>query len=451
MLALASPVVLAEIGWVAMGTVDTLMVGRLGPEAIGAVGLGSTLFLVPAIFAIGLLLGLDTLVSQAFGAGCRDECRRWLVQGVHLAVLLTAPLTALGLFVLLPGLRHAGLAPEVEALGLPYLKTVTWSLLPLLLYTAARRFLQATDRAVSVMVALLSANAVNVLANWILVFGHLGAPALGVSGAAWATVISRSWMALFLFAVIAWPWRGERLEARPRLVPEPARLLRLARLGLPAALQLTLEIGVFAAATALAARLDAVSLAAHQIALTAASITFMVPLGVSSAGAVRVGQAVGRRDALGAAAAGWTALLAGTAFMALAALVFALLGALLVAAFTADAVVIALGARLLLVAAAFQLFDGLQVVATGILRGLGDTRTPMLCNLVGHWCLGLPLAWVLCFPGGWGVLGLWVGLSAGLIAVGAVLLWVWARRVRGLRSSGPALASSLVADPRTQA
>jgi len=244
-----------------------------------------------------------------------------------------------------------------------------------------------------------------------------------------------------LFAAIAWPWRGERpAHERPALAPEARRLAELTRLGLPAALQVTLEVGVFAAATALAGRLDANSLAAHQIALTAASVTFMVPLGVSSAGAVRVGQAIGRRDPEAAAWAGWTALLVGTSFMAFAALSFVLLGAPIVKSFTTDATVIAMGARLLLVAAAFQLFDGLQVVSTGILRGLGDTRTPMLCNLVGHWCLGLPLAWALCFPAGWGVFGLWVGLSAGLIGVGAVLVWVWSRRVRGLQSAGPALA-----------
>jgi MATE family multidrug resistance protein len=447
MLALAGPVVLAELGWMAMGTVDTLMVGRLGPAAIGSVGLGSTLFLVPAVFAIGLLLGLDTLVSQAFGAGRPRECRRWLVHGAYLAVLITVPLTAIGVGVLVPGLRHVGLDPEVEALSRPYLRTVTWSLLPLLLYATFRRYLQATDRAVPVTVALVSANAVNVVANWALIFGHLGAPALGVQGAAWATVVSRAWMALLLLAVIARTWRTAPATERPRFGLEAARLVRLARLGVPAALQLTLEIGVFAVATALAGRLDADSLAAHQIALTAASVAFMVPLGVSSAGAVRVGQSVGRGDPAGAAGAGWTALLVGTSFMALAAVVFVLLGEPLVTAFTADRTVIELGTGLLLVAAAFQLFDGVQVVSTGILRGLGDTRTPMVCNLAGHWAIGLPLGWGLCFPGGLGVLGLWVGLAAGLTTVGVVLLWVWARRVRGLLAHEPDVAPDPAGDP----
>ena len=211
----------------------------------------------------------------------------------------------------------------------------------------------------------------------------------------------------------------------------------LLRLGLPAALQITLEMGVFATATALAGLLDAASLAGHQIALTAASVTFMVPLGVSSAGAVRVGHAVGRADRPGAAAAGWTALLIGVTFMSVAGLAFLVLPEAIVRAFSSDATVIRTGATLLVVAAFFQLFDGVQVVATGILRGLGDTRSPMLWNLVGHWMLGLPVGYGLCFVAGRGITGLWIGLCVGLISVGAVLLLIWARRVRGYSMGAP--------------
>jgi MATE family multidrug resistance protein len=194
----------------------------------------------------------------------------------------------------------------------------------------------------------------------------------------------------------------------------------------------TLELGVFAAASALAGRLDPVSLASHQITLNLASLTFMVPLGIASAGAVRVGHAVGRRDAQAASRSGWTALLLGSLFMASAALAFVGVPRLLVRVFTSNAAIITLSTRLLLVAAMFQLFDGLQGVSTGILRGLGDTRTPMLANLGGHWLLGLPLGYALCFWYGWGVIGLWVGLSSGLIAVGIVLVTAWRRRVGAL-------------------
>lgn len=433
MLALAGPVVLAELGWMAMGTVDTLMVGRLGPEAIGAVGIGSTYFLIPAVFAIGLLLGLDTLIAQAFGAGRLGECHRDLVQGVHLSLCLTLPLTWIGLALLLPALSYTGLNPRVLPLAGPYLATVTWSLLPLLLYTTFRRYLQALGRVVPIMVVLLSANLVNAAVNWVLIFGNLGAPALGVRGAAWATVLSRSYMAAALLLVIL---RDDRRRGghvlRTPWGPDASRLRRLLDLGLPAALQITLEVGVFAVATGLAGLLDPESLAAHQIALTVASVTFMVPLGVSSAGAVRVGQAVGRRDAPGAARSGWAALVIGAGFMSVAALTFVLAPGPIIRAFSPDPAVVEKGVRLLLVAAVFQLFDGLQVVSTGIMRGLGDTRTPMLCNLAGHWALGLPVGIELCFGAGWGVVGLWAGLSTGLIAVGAVLVALWARHVRRL-------------------
>jgi len=430
MLALAGPVVLAEVGWMFMGTVDTMMVGRVSPEAIGAVSMGTALFLAVAIFGMGLLLGLDTLVSQAFGAGRIEDCHRSLIHGVYLSLLLTPALTLI-LFMVMPLLDWWGMDPKVRELTVPYLKIITGSILPLLLYASFRRYLQAMGLVKPVMVVLLSANVVNAITNWVLIFGNWGAPALGVEGAGWATFTSRTYMSVALLAYIIYNDRKRRtgLLASPMAL-EPARLRQLLALGLPAAGQITLELGIFAAATVLAGKLDSTSLAAHQIALTAASLTFMVPLGVSSAGAVRVGQALGRGDPEGAGIAGWTALLVGGGFMTCGALAFWLFPETIVKAFTADESVVAAGISLLFVAAFFQLFDGVQVVATGILRGSGDTRTPMLCNLVGHWVLGMPVGYGLCFWLGRGVVGLWVGLSLGLIAIGIVLLFVWNRRVR---------------------
>jgi MATE family multidrug resistance protein len=432
MLQLAVPVVMAELGWMTMGIADTLMVGRLSPEAIGAVGIGTSVFMGVVILAMGVLLGLDTLVSQAYGGGRLDECHRWLVHGVALAIAVTLPLTWV-LWEVIDSLDAWGIDPTVLALTRPYLDVVTWSVLPLLLYAAFRRYLQGMGVARPVMIALIVANLTNVFFNWVLIFGKLGAPALGVSGAAWATVGSRVVMAGFLLAVILYREHG----TRPGLFETPLRIdaawmKRLLVLGFPAAMQITLEVGVFAAATALAGRLAPAALAAHQIALNIAAFSFMVPLGVSSAGAVRVGHAVGRVDAHGAARAGWTALLFGVGFMAIAALSFVTIPRLLIGAFTSDAGVLAVGVSLLGVAAVFQLFDGLQAVATGVLRGLGDTRTAMLWNLAGHWFIGLPLGYTLCFVSGLGVIGLWWGLSTGLIICGVSLLYVWSRRIHAL-------------------
>ncbi len=432
MFRLAVPVVTAELGWMTMGIVDTLMVGRLSPEAIGAVGIGTSVFMAVVILAMGVLLGLDTLVSQAYGAGRIHECHRWLLHGSTLAILLSFPLT-LVLWKVTDSLDSWGLDPGVRVLAHPYLDALSWSVLPLLLYAAFRRYLQGMGVVRPVMAALIVANFVNLFLNWVLIYGKLGAPAMGVRGSAWATVVARVAMAGFLFVVILYRERGSRpglFDTTLRI--EPAWLKRLLRLGLPAGMQITLEVGVFAAATALAGRLAPASLAAHQIALNIIAFAFMVPFGVSSAGAVRVGHAVGRLDAPAAARAGWTALLFGVGFMAIAALSFITLPRLLIGAFTKDAGVLAVGVSLLRVAAVFQLFDGLQVVATGVLRGLGDTRTAMLWNLAGHWFIGLPLGYTLCFVTGLGVVGLWWGLSTGLIICGVSLLCVWYRHIHAL-------------------
>jgi len=432
MLALAWPVVVAELGWMFMGIVDTVMVGRLSPEAIGAVGLGSTAYIALAVFGMGILLGLDTYVSQAFGARSLVECHRWLLHGLYLAVLASGPI-ALVTVLVAGSMRHWGLHPSVAVLAEPYLRALAWGTLPLFVYAATRRYLQAMNIVRPVMVVLLTANLVNAGMNWVLIYGHLGAPALGVAGSAWATVIARTYMAAALVGFIAWhEWRERLGLASTPLAVDWHRLVRLFRLGAPAAMQVTAEVGVFATATVLAGGLDPIQLASHQIALNVASVTFMVPLGVSSAGAVRVGQAVGRRDPRGVRDAGWAALVIGVGFMACAAVALVAIPRPIIRLFTDDAAVMATGVSLLVIAAGFQLFDGMQGVATGILRGLGDTRTAMVSNLAGHWLLGLPVGYALCFVAGWGVTGLWLGLSAGLISVSLVLVAVWHARTRQL-------------------
>jgi multidrug resistance protein, MATE family len=435
MFALAWPVVAAELGWMGMSIVDTMMVGRISAEAIGAVSIGSVLFFSVAIFGMGLLLGLDALVSQAFGAGNLQECHQWLVDGVYLSLFLSLPLMAL-IWLGIPLMSSWGIHPEVLSQTVPFLKALTWGLLPLLLYASFRRYLQAMGLVKPVMFVLVTANLINAAGNWILIYGHLGAPAMGAEGSGWSTCLARLYMSVSLMVYILYNDRRYQTGLlKTPLMPSPKRIRHLVRLGFPAAMQITLEVGVFAAATTLAGKLEPTSLAAHQIVLNIASLTFMVPLGVASAGAVRVGQAIGRRDPEGAAHSGWTALYLGAGFMLFAGMSFLLLPDPILRIFTFDTQVISTGVSLLLVAAVFQLFDGLQVVATGVLRGTGDTRTPMICNLIGHWLLGLPVGYALCFIWGEGVVGLWIGLSIGLIWVGTVLLWVWSRKVTSLKNS----------------
>jgi MATE family multidrug resistance protein len=412
-----------------MGVVDTLMVSPLGPQSLGAVGIGSMLFMAVGIFGIGLLLGLDTVVSQAHGAGDTAETDRWLIAGVWLAVLAAMPLSAV-LLLLQVSVGRMGLHADVAPLVGDYLPIVNMSMLPLLVYVAARRYMQSLSRVGPIAFALVSANLINVGTNWVLIHGRLGLPALGVQGAAYATLLSRTYMCLVLLLAVRAVWR-----ARGASVPthawglERRRLRRLLVLGVPAAAHLTFEVGIFATATALAGRLEPQALAAHHIALTIASVIFMVPLGISSAGAVLVGQGIGARDGPGAARAGWAAVSLVVGCMVCSALAFWWRPALWVGLFTTDAGVIAVGSRLVLVAAAFQLFDGIQVTATGVLRGLGETRVPMFISLVGYWGVGLPLGYWLAFVAGYGVVGLWLGLCAGLVLVGCALLWLWSLRI----------------------
>jgi MATE family multidrug resistance protein len=430
MLHLAGPVIVAELGWISMGIVDTIMVGPLGPAAIGAVGTGSILFLAVMVFGMGTLLALDTFVSQNFGAGRIDECHRWLFAGLQLAAVMSVALVAVTIagVMLLP---HAGLHPDVLALIRPYLGALAWSAPPLLAYTVFRRYLQAMNAVRPIMVTLVSANLINAVANWALVYGHWGLPALGVAGSAYATLAARIYLAAGLFSVI---WYRERerpsgLHDVPWTI-DVSRIARLVRLGLPAALQIGLEVGVFATASALAATISPIAVAANQVVLNIVSFVFMVPFGLSSAAAVRVGQAVGRHDSHGVRLAGWAALSLAVAFALCMSLVFSTMPGPLLRMFTSDVTVLRTGATLLLVCAAFQPFDAVQVVSTGALRGAGDTRTPMVLNLVGHWCIGLPLAWVLCFNRGWGVVGLWTGLTVSLMLIGATLVGVWHWRSR---------------------
>ncbi len=434
MLGLAWPLALAELGWMAQGLIDLVMAGPLGATAIGAGSLGNMLFYPIAICGTGLLLGMDTLVAQSFGAADPRDCRRTLVSGLWISLGLTPPLMA-AMYALIPLMRALGTNPHVLVLFEPYLKALTASILPLLVYSAFRRYLQAVDVVRPVTFSLLSANLVNVAGNYALMYGHWGAPRMGLEGSGWSTTIARIYMAaVLLLAIVLHERASGNLLAGVSWRPDFARMRRLIALGIPAAAQIGVEGGVFGIVTVFAAKLDEVSLAAHSIAVNVVSTTFMVPLGISSAAAVRVGQALGRKDSEGAAISGWTALSLGAVFMGTAALALWIVPRWIVRVFSAEATVIASGAVLLEIAAFFQLFDGFQVVSTGALRGLGDTHTPMLAHFAGYWLIGLPTSYVLCFRYGWGAPGIWVGLSIALILIGAALVLVWRARVRSLQN-----------------
>ena len=435
-LRLAIPLVLAELGWMSMAIVDTMMVGRLpnSAVAISAVSLGGILVHTLAFFGGGLLIGLDTLVSQAFGAGRREDCHRSLVHGIYLSFALT-PLLMTPVWFLPSLLRRANIPQEIILLTVPYAKALAWGTLPLLLYFAVRRSMQGMNMVGPIAFALISANIINAVGNWLLIYGRLGAPAMGAVGSGWSTAWARIYLAAVLVGYLLWYDRKHRTDLlRTPIQPELHRIRRLIALGFPVAMQITLEIGVFALVTALIGRLGTTALASHQIAMNTVSLTYMVPLGISSAAAVRVGQAIGRKDPIGAANAGGSAIFFGAAFMTLAGIALLLFPRGIARVYTPNETIIHSAVLLLAAGAAFQLFDGIQTVATGALRGAGDTRTPMFCDFTAYWIIGLPLGAWLCFRRGWGAFGLWAGLSLALILIGIVLLFVWRRTVHRLAS-----------------
>jgi MATE family multidrug resistance protein len=422
---LAIPVVLSELGWMAQSVVDTIMVGKLGPAAIGAVALGNALFYTPSLLGIGLLLGLDPLVAQAFGRKDYDDCHRWLAQGIYLALAISPVLMALVAIASI-FFSRVGIAPEVATPAAQYLRLLDWSMLPLLIYGAARRYLQGVGEVRVITLTYIGANLLNWGGNWALIYGHLGFPAMGVRGSALSTVAARILMAVSL---MGFAWRYERRRGHPLFRhwarPQIDRIRQLCRLGLPAAGQIVLEVGAWNAATLSAGWLNPIALATHQIAINYASVTYMIPLGISAATAVSVGHAIGAGDPARARRAGWLALGLGTVFMLLAGIVFLIAPRPLIELYTSDPRVLAVGPTLLWIAAAFQVFDGIQTISTGALRGLGETRAPMLANFLGYWVLGLPLGLILCFILHWGIYGMWTGLTLALIVISAILLHRW--------------------------
>ncbi len=420
MLRLALPVTGVQLGIMAMGVVDTIMMGHVSPIALASVALGNLYFFVLGIFGQGTLMALDPVIAQAVGARDEDAIARAVQRGVLFAIVLSI-VTCVAFIPVEPILGLLRQPPEAVPDAARYVQISIPGVFPFFAFIVFRQSLQAMGRVAPVLWTVLAANVLNVGLNWVFIFGNLGSPPLGVSGAAVATSISRWVMAVAVLALSGhelWrrlrPWRPETGAVRP--------LARMLRLGLPVGAQYLLEYGAFAAAALLMGLLGTLQMAAHQIAINLASFTFMVPLGVSAATAVLVGQAIGAGDEARARRSAVAGLACGTAFMCLSALVFRLFPEPLARAYTNDAAVIALTATLIPIAGVFQVFDGIQAVAAGVLRGIGDTHSPAVINVVGFWLIGLPVCWALAFRFGGGAIGLWWGIVVGLGTVALILL-----------------------------
>ncbi len=434
----------------AMGVADTVMVGHVSETALAAVALGNLYFFGAAIFGMGTLMALDPVVAQAVGAGDQVGVARGLQRGLVLAALLFVPaalLLALAPAVLAWLRQPEAVVPQAAA----YARISIPGTLGFYAFVVLRQSLQAMGRVRPILITVVAANLVNVLLNWMLIFGRLGFPAMGARGAAWATVVSRFILALMLLW-LGWPLLAPHIRPFRREALEPGPLGRMFRLGAPIGIQHQLEYGVFALVGVLMGWLGATQMAGHQIALNLASVTFMVPLGLSAAAAVLVGHAVGREDPEAARRSAAAAVACAVGFMGATAVAFVTLPHTLAGLYTDGRPVLLVAAALIPIAGVFQVFDGIQVTSIGILRGLGDTRTPMIVNLLGFWLVGLPVSLWLGFGARLGPQGLWWGLVIGLVLVAAVLLHRVRVRLRGpmrrLHLEHPALvASSDRSDP----
>lgn len=435
MIRLAWPVVLAQVGIMMLGVVDTAMVGRVGPDAVAAVALSHIYWVNLTIPGIGLLLVLDPVVSQAIGAGDRPAAARGVQRGVILAVLLAIPVSLL----LVPGEFFLGVLrqpPEIAPIAATFSRWTALSVLPFFLFVAFRQSLQAMAHTRAIVVAILAGNAINLVLNWILIYGNLGFPAFGVVGSAISTVIGR-WAML---AILLWMGRHQLLPMLRPWFSDSWRLRPLGRMisvGVPVAFQQWLEVGVFAGGAVAIGWIGVKELAAHEIALNLAALTFMVPLGVSAAAAAMVGRAIGRGDIAAARRDSVAAIAVGLAFMTVAALGFLVAPGPLAGLFLSDPETRAMAASLIVIAGVFQIFDGIQCVAAGILRGTADTRVPMLIHLGGFWGIGAPLGLYLAFPGGMGARGVWYAFAGSLLVVAVAQMlrvrWRLSRDIQRLR------------------
>ena len=372
LISLATPIVVVQVGLMMMGVVDAIMVGRFSPEALAATAIGNFYFFVVAVFGLGVLLVLDPLIAQAMGAKDEKAIALAVQRGLLLAVVMSLILGSL----LLPAeyvLRALRQPEELVPLAATYVLICIPSFLPFNAFLVFRQLLQTMGLTRAIVVTIVLCNLANVLLNWLLIFGNLGFPRLGVTGAALATAISRT---LLVVILVALSWRTLRRYVRPvrREVFELAPLMRMLRLGLPIGAQQGLEVAYFGGLIILMGLLGTISIAAHQAAINLASLTFMVPVGVGSATAVFVGRAVGARDEPAVRRYAIAGLVCGVGFMCVSAAVFLIFPRALAGLYSRDAEVVALAAGLIPIAGLFQVFDGTQVVASGILRGIGDTR-----------------------------------------------------------------------------
>jgi len=418
---LAAPIVVVQVGLMLMGVVDAAMVGRVSATDLAAVALGNFVWVTVALFGAGVVMAIDPVVAQAVGAGDGEG----VALGVQRGLVLAAAMAVLVALLLLPTERLLlllGQPAEVVPKAAAYARIQIPATLPFFLFVVFRQSLQAFHITLPVVLAVVVGNLVNVFLNWVFIYGHLGAPALGAVGSSISTAIGRYVMTATL-VILGWPAMSPALRPWRRETLKWAPIGRMLRIGLPIGVHQFFEIVAFGGALALIGLLGTVPLAGHEITISLASLTYMVPLGINAAAAVLVGHAIGGGDAEGARREASAALACGVGFMACMALVLLTFPGPLARLFSTEPAVVAVAASLIPIAGIFQMFDGVQGVSSGILRGAGDTRVPMFINVLAYAVIGLPLGAWLCFQAGYGAPGMWWGLVVALVVAAGALGW----------------------------
>lgn len=440
MLSLGVPLALSQLAQIAIQTTDVVLLGWLGPEPLAASGLATNVWVIMFLFGLGVVSAVSPIVSQIVGRpekrGKVRAIRRVVRQGFWAAALLSVPFMAICWYIE-PILLLFGQDPALAAMGAPFLHALMWATMPALWFVVLRCFVSAFERTRAVLIVTLFGIVLNAVINYGLIFGHFGLPRLELLGAGIGSAITHTSMTVIMLGYVLMDKRFRRYYILGRLWrPDWSRLAEIFRIGLPIGIMWVLEVGVFSAALLLMGLIGTNAIAAHQIALQCAAITFMVPLGLAMASTVRVGLAIGGDDIAAARRAGFTAQGLGVGFMAVSCLTFLLAGPFLVGLFLdetrADTLPVAsLAAQLLIVAGIFQMFDGAQSVAAGGLRGMKDTRWPLVIALVGYWLIAFPLGVLFGFPLKVGAIGVWIGLAIGLAVTAVLLTWRFHWLTRG--------------------
>jgi MATE family multidrug resistance protein len=436
-LALGWPLVLTNLAQIALTTTDVIVLGRVSAEALAASALSVNLYWAILIFCIGVVTATSPMMAETIGRKLHvvRDVRRTFRQGLWSAAIVSIPAWMV-LWQTERVLLLFGQQPQAAAEAQAFMHMLQWGLLPALGFIVLRSFFAALQRPLWALIATAATILFNIAANWILVFGHLGSPALGLRGSGLATALSNVFLFVLLACIVAFHPKFRRYSTFGNFWrADWPRFFKLWRLGLPIGAALAFEITVFNAAVFLVGQFGTAAIAAHVIAIQVGSITFMVPQGLSQAATVRVGQARGAGDRDGITRAGWTAFALAVTFMSSMSLLILAAPDLLIGGFIdtteeSNALVVQTATSFLLCVAVFQVADGAQSVAAGMLRGLQDTRVPMLYAALGYWGFGMPLGLLFAFQLGFGALGVWIGLAAGLVAVAPVMLWRWMRRDR---------------------